>query len=161
MKTFQLPVLFGCILLMSCVSQPAVEESEVELAQEPASPFDGAWEFVHLVTPDGPNASQRGHMVVSAGHVCFVRVGVERETIGEDDSDQVAAEKAAGLFNAVTATCGTYTVDGNTLKASWLTSADPSVEGNVAEFIMGLEGDTVSLAPAVAPQFRFVYRRIN
>jgi hypothetical protein len=148
------------ILLIGCASQPAVEEAEAVPA-EPVNPFVGAWEFVHVGTPDGPNTSQRGHMVVSDEHVCFVRVGNEREAVGEDDSEEVAAQKAAELFNAVRATCGTYEVEGNTLKATWLTSAEPTVEGNVAEFIMSLEDDTVSLAPAAAPEFQFVYRRIN
>ena len=147
-------------LLFGCAGQPAVEEAGAVPA-EPANPFVGAWEFVHLGTPDGPNTSQRGHMVVSDKHVCFVRVGNEREAIAEDDSEEVAAQKAAELFNAVRATCGTYKVEGDSLKATWLTSAEPTVEGNSAEFIMSLEGDTVSLAPAAATQFQFVYRRID
>ena len=124
--------------------QPSVPEST------PESQFDGAWEFAHLVTPDGLSTTQRGHMVVTSDYVCFVRVGKEREAINADDLDEVKAEKAAGLYNSVKATCGTYSIEGDSLKAKWLTSADPSVEGNITEFILSTEPDTVSLAPAAA-----------
>jgi len=148
-------------LLVACGGQVAVEERPTVPDSAPASEFDGAWEFAHLVTPDGLSTTQRGHMVVTADYVCFVRVGKERVAIEAEDSDQVKAEKAARLYSAVRATCGTYSIEGDRLKATWLTSADPSVEGNTAEFILATETDTVSLAPAVAPQYQFVYRRLR
>jgi hypothetical protein len=162
MKIFHaLAVLFSVFLLCACSPQAEVEV-EVEAPEASAeSQFDGVWEFVHLVTPDGEMTTQRGHMVVNADHVCFVRVGQEREAIANDDSDEVKAEKAAGLYNGLKATCGSYAVEGERMTATWLTSADPSVEGNVSEFVLVADGDTVSLAPAAATQFKFVYRRVQ
>jgi hypothetical protein len=162
MKVFVFSVLLTCLaLLPACGGQTSVEEQPSVPESTPESKFDGVWEFAHLVTPDGLSTTQRGHMVVTSDHVCFVRVAKERETINTDDSDEVKAEKAAGLYNSVKATCGTFSIEGDSLKANWLTSADPSVEGNITEFILNTEPDTVSLAPAMAPQYKFVYRRVR
>jgi hypothetical protein len=154
-------LLLSFMFCLACGGQTGVEEEAAAPEPSPESQFDGAWEFVHLVTPDGASTTQRGHMVVSSDCVCFVRVGKEREGINADDSDEAKVEKAANLYDSVRATCGTFTIEGDSLKATWLTSADPSVEGNTSEFILGIEGDTVSLAPAAAPQFKFVHRRIQ
>ena len=157
---YLIPLIF-MLLLLACGGQAAVEEPTSLPDSTPASAFDGTWEFAHLVTPDGLSTTQRGHMVVTSDFVCFVRVGKERMGIEAEDSDQVKVEKAAGLYNSVKATCGTYAIEGDTLKANWLTSADPNVEGNTAEFILATTPDSVSLAPAVAPQFQFVYQRVK
>lgn len=161
MKATSLILLSCSIFCLACGSQQVVEEQASVPEPTLESRFVGAWEFVHLVTPDGISATQRGHMVVSSDSVCFVRVTKERELIGDDDSDELKAEKAASLYNAVRATCGTFSIEGNSLKANWLTSADPSVEGNQTEFLLSSEADTVSLAPAAAPQYQFVYRRLQ
>jgi hypothetical protein len=100
-------------------------------------------------------------MVVSSNCVCFVRVGKERESIDADESDEVKQRQAAALYNSVKATCGTFSIEGDSLTAQWLTSADPGIEGNSTRFILTTENDTVSLAPAVAPQYKFVYRRLR
>lgn len=162
MKAYCSLFFFASLLLLpACGGQTAVEDQSAVSESMPDSQFDGAWEFLHLVTPDGLSTTQRGHMVVSSDCVCFVRVGREREAVGADDLDEVKVEKAAALYDSVRATCGTFTIEGDSLKAEWLTSADPSVEGNTTRFILTAEADTVSLAPAVAPQYKFVYRRMQ
>jgi len=162
MKPFFCLTLLGVFgLSLACDSQRAVESPPSMPAPIPENQFDGVWEFVQLVTPDGPSTTQRGHMVVTSDYVCFVRVNKERNPIATDDPDDVKSEKAADLYNAVRATCGTFSIEGDSLKAHWLTSADPSVEGNFTDFILTREADTISLAPAAASQYKFVYRRVR
>lgn len=134
-------------------------ESETTAAETPASALDGAWEFVRLDTPDGPNQNQVGEMIVHGNRVCHLRVGREREAIAEDESEEQRSAKAAALYGSTTAACGTFTLDGDLLTVNWTTSSDPAVEGNTTEFEFTSEGDMVILAPAANPQFRFVYRR--
>ena len=146
-------------LLFACASAPT-QEAPAPIA-EASSPLDGAYEFIHIDTPDGPSTTQRGHLLVSGDYVCHVRVVKERESIGEDDSEEVRLQKSAQLAGSTTAACGTYSIEGDRLTANWVTSHDPANEGNATEFIFTQDGDQVVLAPAAAPQFKFVYKKLN
>ena len=153
--------VIGLSFLVGVISCTTTVETEVErpAAETSTSPLDGAWEFVRLDTPEGPNQNEVGEMVVHGNKVCHLRVGREREAVAQGDSEEQRSAKAAALYGSTTAACGTFTLEGDRLTVNWTTSSNPTVEGNTTEFEFTSEGDVVILAPAANPQFRFVYRR--
>lgn len=123
--------------------------------------FDGVYELVRLDTPDGPQATQNGMLIVSNGYLCHLRVNKEREKLSRDDTRQQRMMKAAEAYRAATATCGSFTLEGERVTAHWTVALDPGDQGNTSEFIFKEVGETLSIAPARSPDFRFVYRRLK
>lgn len=158
---FSVVLLFLCAT--ACAPPQGGEEDVSETSErgDEASSFDGVYEFVRLETPEGENTDQQGLMIVHEDYVCHVRASKERQAIVQDDSEQVRQEKAAALFLASAAACGQYTLEGDTLTVDWETASDPSVERNETEFILTQSEGELLLAPASAPEFKFVYRPVQ
>ena len=121
--------------------------------------LDGAYEFVRLDTPDGPNTSQGGMMVVSSGYMCHIRTANEREKLSREDAEDVRLKKQAEAFSSVNGTCGSFKVSDGKISVTWATAVNPNQVGNTSEYVYDSEGDTLSIGPASAPQFRFVYKK--
>lgn len=150
--------LSALVCLLGCAGPASPQSQDVE---ENGDDFTGAWDFVRLDTPDGPSTTQQGMMVVFGDYVCHVRIQKDRDAIAEDDSAEVKGEKATKLLNGSNAACGTFTRENDRLTVNWSTAVKPETQGNATEFILTTEGDTVLLAPAAAPQFKFVYQRLR
>ena len=131
------------------------------MAHDEKDTLDGAYRFVRLDTPSGPQETQEGMLVVADGHMCHIRVGKEREAITREDSDEEQTRKAAAAFGSANGTCGTYTLEAGKVTATWAVSLQPGGEGNSSEFLVEREGDSLTLAPAGAPQFKFVNERVR
>ncbi len=129
------------------------------VAHDEKAGLDGAYEFVRLDTPNGPQETQIGMLVVADGRLCHIRVAKDREAMSREDTDEQRTLKAAAAFRSANGTCGTYTLQDDKVVASWTVSFQPGGEGNSSEFIVTRDGDWLTLAPAGAPDFKFVYKR--
>lgn len=121
--------------------------------------FDGVYEFVRMETPDGVQTTQKGMLIAKDGYICHVRVARERETLSREDSEAERTRKAAAAFAASNATCGAYTPGEGKISVNWAIAVNPGVEGNNTEFLVEHAGGEVKIAPAAAPQFKFVYKK--
>ena len=43
---------------------------------------------------------------------------------------------------------------------NWNVSSSPQTEGHPTDFLLKIEGDTISLSPAEGPEFKFIYKRV-
>jgi len=121
--------------------------------------LDGAYDFVRLDTPDGPNTSQEGMMIVSEGYMCHIRVAKDREKLSREDAEEIQIKKQAAAFSSVNGTCGSFKVAEGKISVTWATAVNPNQVGNTSDYVFDKDGDTLSIGPASAPQFRFVYRK--
>ncbi|MFQ5738859.1 MAG: hypothetical protein ACE5JX_07570 [Acidobacteriota bacterium] len=123
--------------------------------------LDGVYEFVRLDAPDGPNTSQKGMMIVKGDYLCHIRVRKEREKRAQGDSQEERARKSAAALRGANASCGHFTADGSQVNARWKVAIDPNIEENTPQYTFVLEGDTLRVSPATAPEFKFVYKKIQ
>ena len=128
---------------------------------DPAAEFVGVWAAVHGESPKGINTNQRGLMIVHGNYVCHMNVAKERPLFSKENTAEEKVEIFAELWRKTTASCGTFTLDHNTVTVNWTTSANPRTEGHVTKFLLTSEEDKIKLAPAANPEFKVVYQRLN
>ncbi len=123
--------------------------------------LDGAYEFIRVDTPDGPNTDQKGMMIIKDGYICHVRTAKTREKLEQNDAEAEQDRQAAAAFRTANGTCGKYTIEGSKVTLTWMTAVNPNSEGNSSEYVFEREGDNLIIAPAAATQFKFVYRKAD
>ncbi len=123
--------------------------------------LEGAYEFVRSESPQGSSTTQMGMMVVKGDYMCHLRVSKEREKTVQDEADEERDRKYAAAFRGSNGTCGKIRIEGDKVIADWGVTLDPNDEGNTSEFVFHQDGGTLTIAPAGAPQFKFVYQRVE
>ncbi len=131
------------------------------LAHDPAAKLVGVWEGLHGEGPKGINTNQRGLMMVYGNYVCHLHVAKERPLFSGENTAEEKREIFADLWLKTTASCGTFTIEDDTITVTWTTSANPRTEGHVTKFFLTKEGDRIKLAPEPYPQFKTVYQRLK
>lgn len=122
--------------------------------------FNGVYEFVRLETPDGPSASQKGMLILQDGYLCHVRTRKDREKIPDQPKEEMM-KKSAEAFAASNATCGTFTMEGDKVTATWHTNVDPNDEANASSFIFTKQEDLLFISPGGDTRFKLVYRKVK
>ena len=141
------------VLLMICAGS-------LPLWAEPGpTVLDGAYQFVRLETPDGPVQNQQGMMILSSGYLCQIRVPMDRPKLTDGLSDEEKTKIWAEGFRSANSTCGSYSLEGPNATVSWNVALDPAIQDNVSKFIFESEGEYLKVAPAAAPEFKFVYKK--
>ncbi len=123
--------------------------------------LEGAYQFVRLDSPQGSSTTQEGMLVVKGDYLCHLRVSKEREKMVQDEPAEERSRKAAAAFQGSNATCGKIEVHEGRVIAHWGVTLDPNDEGNTSEFVFTQDGETLTIAPAGAPEFKFVYRKVD
>lgn len=131
------------------------------LAFHGESPLEGAYEYVRSESPQGTSSGQVGMLVIKGDHLCHLRVAKDREKTVRDESEEERNRKYASAFRGSNGTCGKIAVDGEKVTATWGVSLDPNDEGNVSEFIFAQDGEELTISPAGAPDFKFVYKKVD
>ena len=153
--------LSSAMVAMAC-SQGAGTATEVTPEPDSSlSQYNGVYQLLRLDTPDGPRTAQKGLMMVQDGSLCHLRVDKERERIDRDESDEETMRKSAAAFTAANSACGTFTLEGEKVTATWIATLHPNRDGGTSEFIFSQEGDLLSISPAGSLEFKYVYERVK
>ena len=153
--------LSSAIALMACSRGAATATEVTPQAESSVQRYDGVYQLLRLDSPNGPSSTQKGLMIVQDGSLCHLRVDNERENFVQDESDEEAMRKSAAAFTAANSACGTFTLEGEIVKATWTSTLNPNRDGTTSEFIFSQEEDQLFIAPAGSPEFKYVYQKVN
>lgn len=132
--------LLLCALLLS-LSAPTI-------AKEPK--LDGAYRYVSTTFPGSKqtDAVMKGMLVVHGKYMAFVRAGVNRKTWDQKEPAEERAKKIVAAYQGLAATCGEFTIAGDTITLQQLAQSSPQSMGTTVKWEYKLEGKTLKLKPA-------------
>ncbi len=128
-------------------------------AHDEEGPLEGVYEFLRVESPQGPQETEKGMLIVNGSYICHIRVAKARQTPTREDSPEQRMEKAA--YGHANSACGTFSMEGDKVDVHWLVSVQPGNEANSTTYILKQEEGTLKLAPAQFPDFQFVYKRLH
>ncbi len=153
--------LSSAMAVMACSGGAATATEVTPQAESSVERYNGVYQLLRLDSPNGPSSTQKGLMIVQDGSLCHLRVDKERENFVQDESDEEAMRKAAAAFTAANSACGTFTLEGEIVTATWTSTLNPDRDGTTSEFIFSQEEDQLFIAPAGSPEFRYVYQKVD
>ncbi|MCZ6484312.1 MAG: hypothetical protein O6826_01280 [Acidobacteria bacterium] len=153
--------LSSAMAAMACSGGAATATEVTPQAESSVERYNGVYQLVRLDTPNGPTTTQKGLMILQDGSLCHLRVDKERERIDQDESDEDTMRMSAAAFTAANSACGTFTLEGGKVTATWIATLNPNRDGSTSEFIFSQEEDLLFIAPAGSPEFKYVYQKVD
>ena len=143
-------------LVLSVVLLSAVNA----LAADPK--LEGAYRFVGLKFQGGgqTDAEAKGMIVVHGKYIAFVKAGVGRKTWEQSEPEDERAKKIVAAYQGLSATCGTFEVQGNIISLQQLAQASPGSMGTTTKWEYKLEGKTLTVKPVANPGVEFSFERL-
>ncbi|HYP29421.1 MAG TPA: lipocalin-like domain-containing protein [Blastocatellia bacterium] len=128
----------ACVIVMLFCAAPG-------FAADPK--LDGAYKLVSLKYPGGESteAQLKGMIVVHGKYLAFVRASADRKTWTEQESKEEQMKKMAAAYEGLSATAGTFEIQGNVINLTQTTQANPASVGKVAKFEYKLEGNRLMI----------------
>jgi hypothetical protein len=122
--------------------------------------LEGAYKWVSTTFPGGSQteADAKGMIVVHGKYMAFVRAGVGRKTWDQNEPQEERTKKIVAAYQGLSATAGTFEVQGNIITLQQVAQASPSSMGVTTKWEYKLEGNTLTLKPVGAPagvEFKF------
>jgi lipocalin-like protein len=124
--------------------------------------LDGAYKYVSTTFPGGSQteADAKGMIVVHGKYMAFVRSGVGRKTWTQEEPKEDREKKIIAAYQGLSATTGTFEVQGNVITLQQVAHASPSSMGNTAKWEYKLEGNSLTLKPVGIQGVEFKFERL-
>lgn len=110
--------------------------------------LDGAYKFVSVTFDGGSQteADAKGMIVVHGRHWSNIRAGVDRKTWSREEPEAERTKKIVEAYQSLTADCGTFEIEGNTVTMRRLTGGNPGAPAS-SKWEYKLEGNKLTLKP--------------
>ncbi|MEK6301787.1 MAG: lipocalin-like domain-containing protein [Acidobacteriota bacterium] len=130
------------------------------LAADPK--LDGAYKYVSTTFPGGSQteADAKGMIVVHGKYIAFVRAGVGRKTWSQEEPKEEREKKIIAAYNGLSATAGTFEIQGNIITLQQVAQAAPATMGTAVKYEYKLDGKTLTLKPVGNAGVEFKFERL-
>jgi Lipocalin-like domain len=146
----RIALVFAAIMVVTCSV----------FAQTPK--LDGAYKFVSLKFPGGEQteSNAKGMIVVHGKHMAFVRASVDRKTWTQQEPEADRNKKVIEAFNGLSATAGTFEIQGNMIVLNQVAQAQPSSMGKPSKWVFKVDGNKLMLKPEGNQNVEFTFERL-
>jgi hypothetical protein len=124
--------------------------------------LDGAYKYVSTTFPGGTQteADAKGMIVVHGKYMAFVRAGVGRKTWSQEEAKEEREKKIIAAYQGLSATTGTFEIQGNIITLQQLAQASPATMGTAAKYEYKLDGKILTLKPVAIAGVEFKFERL-
>lgn len=124
--------------------------------------LDGAYKFVSVTFSGGgyTEAQAKGFLIVHGKYWANVRATLDRKSWDQKEPEDERTKKVVAAFQGLTANCGTFEIDGNTVTMLNDVAANPGAIGTSSKWEFKLDGSKLTLKPLAAEGVEFNYERL-
>ncbi|HWO01960.1 MAG TPA: hypothetical protein VNS63_22115 [Blastocatellia bacterium] len=124
--------------------------------------LDGAYKYVSTTFPGGSQTETdaKGMIVVHGKYLAFVRAGVDRKTWSQEEPKEEREKKIIAAYQGLSATTGTFEIEGNIITLQQYAQASPATMGKVTKYEYKLDGKVLTLKPIANAGVEFKFERL-